>query len=314
MLVGGLLVDRMPVDIFPDLTAPTVTVIAEARGMGPEEIELLVTFPLESALNGAPSVRRLRSFSAAGIVVIRVDFEWGADIYRARQVVTERLQTVALPAGVARPELGPIGIGDGVRSPSWPSPPRASIRWRFAGWRRPWCAAASSRCRGSPRWWSSGGIGASTASRPTPRRLAQTGISVDSLVEALEAASGVPAAGFHVDRGQEYLVRGRGRAQSVDDLANVVLRVENGPAPARGAGGPGTRGSRAEAGNRRYAEKSGRSLEGFAYYLVFGTFKMAVVLQQIFLRYHRGQTKDERFAGMGDAAAQLFGLAADRRP
>jgi aminoglycoside phosphotransferase (APT) family kinase protein len=64
----------------------------------------------------------------------------------------------------------------------------------------------------------------------------------------------------------------------------------------------------------RYAEKSGRSLGGFAYYLVFGTFKMAVVLQQIFLRYHRGQTKDERFAGMGDAAAQLFGLAADRRP
>ncbi|MEE8218275.1 MAG: efflux RND transporter permease subunit, partial [Vicinamibacteria bacterium] len=108
-LVGGLLVARMPVDIFPDLTAPTVTVISEARGMGPEEVELLVTFPLESALNGAPSVRRLRSFSAAGITVIRVDFEWGTDIYLARQVVTERLQMVRLPAGVTRPELGPIG-------------------------------------------------------------------------------------------------------------------------------------------------------------------------------------------------------------
>jgi CzcA family heavy metal efflux pump len=227
MLVGGLLADRMPVDIFPDLTAPTVTVIVEARGMGPEEIELLVTFPLESALNGAPSVRRLRSFSAAGIVVVRVDFEWGADIYRARQVVTERLQTVTLPAGVERPELGPIGSVMGqiafVALASESVDPMELRGLAETLVRRSLLAVP-----GISQVMVIGGDRRQYLVEADPAALSQTGVSVDTLVEALEAASGVPAAGFHVDRGQEYLVRGRGRAQSADDLANVVLRVENG--------------------------------------------------------------------------------------
>jgi CzcA family heavy metal efflux pump len=226
-LVGGLLADRMPVDIFPDLTAPTVTVIAEARGMGPEEVELLVTFPLESALNGAPSVRRLRSFSAAGIVVIRVDFEWGTDIYRARQVVTERLQTVALPAGVARPELGPIGSVMGqIAFVALASDTVDPMELR--GLAETLVRRSLLAMPGISQVVVIGGDRRQYLVEADPAALAQTGVSVDALVEALEAASGVPAAGFHVDRGQEYLVRGRGRAQSVDDLANVVLRVENG--------------------------------------------------------------------------------------
>src|SRR5688572_24578129 len=108
LVTGAWLTLRMPVDVFPDLSAPTVTVVTEAAGMAPEELELLVTFPLESSLNGAPGVRRLRSVSAAGIGVIWVEFEWGEEIYRARQIVTERLQAVELPAGVERPQLGPI--------------------------------------------------------------------------------------------------------------------------------------------------------------------------------------------------------------
>ena len=108
MFLGAVWITNLPVDIFPDLSAPTVTVITEAPGMAPEEIELLVTFPVESAVNGSPGVRRLRSVSADGISVLWVEFHWGTDIYQARQMVTERLQRIDLPAQAERPELGPI--------------------------------------------------------------------------------------------------------------------------------------------------------------------------------------------------------------
>src|SRR5438128_4017994 len=88
---GGYLLSTVPLDVLPDLTAPTVTILVEGRGMAPTEMEPLVTVPIESALNGAPGVRRVRSATAVGIAVIWVEFNWGEDIYRARQVVTEKL-------------------------------------------------------------------------------------------------------------------------------------------------------------------------------------------------------------------------------
>ncbi len=111
LFAAGVLTARdMPVDVFPDLTAPTVTILTEGHGMAPEEMESLVTFPIEGAINGAADVRRVRSATATGIAVVWVEFDWGTDILIARQVVAERLALVSgtLPPQVERPVLAPI--------------------------------------------------------------------------------------------------------------------------------------------------------------------------------------------------------------
>src|SRR5688500_19619198 len=109
IISGSYTASQMEVDVFPDLTAPTVVVLTEAHGMAPEDVERLVTFPVETAVNGAGNVRRVRSSSSAGISIVWVEFEWGNDIYRARQNVNEKINVAAntLPLGVSKPVIAP---------------------------------------------------------------------------------------------------------------------------------------------------------------------------------------------------------------
>jgi CzcA family heavy metal efflux pump len=226
LVIGGLVAARTPVDVLPDLTAPSVTVLTEAPGFAPEEVELLVTFPLESVLNGAPGVRRLRSVSGPGVSVVWVEFDWGQEVYRARQIVSERLQEVELPAGITRPRLGPVSsiMGEITFLALTSETLTAEELRRIAETdvRRALLAIP-----GIAQVVPIGGDLRQYQVLLDPPAMIRHGVGLLDVVRALEATSASTAAGFHIDDSQEYLVRGLGRARTVEDLAATVVTISS---------------------------------------------------------------------------------------
>jgi CzcA family heavy metal efflux pump len=221
---GGYTISEMPLDVLPDLTAPTVTVLVEAPGMAPTEMESLVTFPIESALNGAPGVRRIRSATAVGIAVVWVEFEWGEDIYRARQTVTEKLSpvTTSLPPEVKQPFLAPISsIMGEILFLTLESDRHSPVELRSVAEnvvRRRLLSLA-----GVSQVIATGGAQKQYQVLVGADRLQLYGLTLEDVERALGDASRNVSAGFRVAGGQEYLIQGLGRLRTEDEIGNVVI-------------------------------------------------------------------------------------------
>lgn len=217
---------EMPVDVFPDLTAPTVTVLTEGRGMAPEEMETLVTFPIEAALNGASNVRRVRSATAVGIAVVWVEFDWGTDIFRARQVVAEKLTLVAgsLPPQVERPILAPISSIMGeilffaiTSDQDDPLTLRTVVDTVV---RRRLLAVA-----GVSQVTPIGGDKRQFQVIAHPDQLRANNISLTELLDGVRGASQNTSAGIYREGPQEYGLQTIGRVRTPEEIGNSVIAL-----------------------------------------------------------------------------------------
>src|SRR5207249_10729869 len=227
LIYGGIVAMRAPVDVFPDLTAPTVTILTESHGMAPEEVEALVSLPIESSMNGTAGVFRVRSNSAAGISIVFVEFNFGTDIYRARQLVTEKLGQVRLPAGIRPPVLGPIASTMGeIMLISMTSKTTSAMELRsIADWViRPRLLGVS----GVAQVMMIGGDTKQYQVLVDPPKLKDYGLTLKQVTDAVGAANASASGGFLERPDLEYFVRSRGRVHSLDDLANSVVAVRSG--------------------------------------------------------------------------------------
>ena len=228
LMVGGIYTtSHIDVDVFPDLNAPTVVVMTEATGMAPEEVERLVTFPVETAMNGASDVRRVRSSSTAGFSVVWVEFDWGTDIYRDRQIVSEKLAEVGenLPPDCGKPTLGPqssilgeamiIGLDSDTTSMQ---DLRTLADWTFR-----------------PRLLSLGGVAQVTVIggdikeyqiKLSPEKMKHYDVSLQEVISATESMNRNSTGGVLYEYGNEYIIRGLLSTDDIDGIGRAVVRMQ----------------------------------------------------------------------------------------
>ena len=231
LIWGCYSIVKSDVDIFPDLNAPTVVVMTEAAGLAPEEVEKTVTYPIETALNGAKDVRRVRSSSAAGFSVVWVEFDWDANPNIARQTVSERLMSVSekLPQGVGTPTLGPQSsiLGEmmiiGLTSSSMDSVDMTRLR-----------TIADRNI--VPRLLSLGGVSqvsvlggdvAQLQIKLDPERMRACGVTLEEVRAAAAGINDNVSGGVIYDYGNEYLVKGDVRTSSIDEIGKSVVKSDN---------------------------------------------------------------------------------------
>jgi HME family heavy-metal exporter len=237
MVYGAMTAWRTPVDVFPDLNKPLITVLTEAGGMAPQEVEQLVTFPLETALNGMPGVTRVRSTSGVGLSLVYAEFDWGTDIYRNRQLVAERLALVRgqMPGDIT-PVMGPVSSimgevmlvalplvpGDGTSMVATPMQAREYADFVL----RPRLLSIPGVSQVIPI----GGEVRTLRVAPDTARLAQFGVSLTQVEQALKGYAGNAGGGFIDLNSREYLIRHLGRSNRAEDLAGIAVAWKDGRA------------------------------------------------------------------------------------
>jgi len=230
LVIAGLFTARdMEIDVFPDLTAPTVVVLTDAHGMAAEEVEALVTFPIESSLNGATDVRRVRSSSSYGFSIVWVEFDWNTDIYRARQIVSEKLPTIAalLPKHIEAPIIAPqTSVMGEVMLVSLTSDSLSMFDLRTITDKQVRQRLLS--VTGVSQVVVIGGLPKQYQILVDPHKMKYHDISLEDLISTAKNTNSNAAGGIINQYGQEYAVRATGRSTNPADIGSAVIRIRNG--------------------------------------------------------------------------------------
>lgn len=228
---GSYIASQMEVDVFPDLTAPTVVILTEAHGLAPEEVEKLVSFHIETAVNGATNVRRVRSSSSAGFSIVWVEFDWGTDIYKARQTVNEKLSIVLdkMPKGISKPIMAPqSSIMGEMMMMSLSSDSVSPMKLRtISDWViRPRLLALG----GVSQVITMGGEYKQYQILADPLKMQYFNVSLNELKTACTESNSNASGGFMNQHGNEYIIRAIGRTENVSEIAKTLIKNSNGNA------------------------------------------------------------------------------------